>query len=152
MNGAEVATLISRKYPTVKLVALSIKDDDDSVLKMIQSGCCAYLLKDMDPEELNTALIEITENGYYNADTTNLQFRRLILRAGQSSAVIMNEKEKQFLKLACSDLTYKQIASKMFLSEKTIDGYRANLFEKFNVKSRVGLALEAVRQNLFFFS
>ena len=151
MNGAESVAIITEKYPLIKSAALSIKDDDDSVLKMIKGGCCAYLLKDMNPEELERALHEINDKGYYNADTTNLRYRRLILRSGQAPSIKMNEKEKQFLQLACSDLTYRQIASKMFLSEKTIDGYRASLFEKLNVKSRVGMALEAVRQNLFTF-
>jgi DNA-binding NarL/FixJ family response regulator len=151
MNGADSVTIITEKYPLIKSAALSIKDDDNSILSMIKGGCCAYLLKDMNPEELERALHEINDKGYYNADTTNLRYRRLILKSNQAPSVKMNEKEKQFLQLACSDLTYKQIASKMFLSEKTIDGYRASLFEKLNVKSRVGLALEAVRQNLFTF-
>jgi DNA-binding NarL/FixJ family response regulator len=151
MNGADSVTIITEKYPLIKSAALSIKDDDNSILSMIKGGCCAYLLKDMNPEELERALHEINDKGYYNADTTNLRYRRLILKSNQAPSVKMNEKEKQFLQLACSDLTYKQIASKMFLSEKTIDGYRASLFEKLNVKSRVGMALEAVRQNLFTF-
>lgn len=89
---------------------------------------------------------EINTKGYYNGDASNIDYRRLI--TAEKNEVHLNDNEKQFLQLACSDMTYKQIAAKMNKSERTIDGYREDLFKKFNVQSRVGLVLEAIRRDL----
>ncbi len=148
LNGAATATRISVKYPQVKLVALSMKDDDTSVLDMIRAGCCAYLLKDMHPNDLERALIEIHNTGYYNADRSNIRFRKLLSSRQNQEKILLSEREKVFLQLSCSDLTYKQIADRMHLAERTIDGYRESLFQKLNVQSRVGMVLEALRRNL----
>jgi len=148
MDGIKTAQAISEKYPAIKLVALSMKDDDTTIISMLKSGCCAYLLKDIHPDELEKALEEISVKGHYNADSVNINYRRLILHGQNQNQAKLTERELAFLKLACSDLTYKQIASKMGLAERTIDGYRESLFEKLNVQSRVGMAMEAIRRNL----
>jgi DNA-binding NarL/FixJ family response regulator len=147
-NGIETAKEVAKNYGYIKTVALSMKDDDITIIKMLKAGSCAYLLKDIHPAELEKALIEINAKGYYNADAANINYRRLIARANDDGGVQITEKEKQFLQLACSDLTYKQIAAEMSLAERTIDGYRESLFQKLNVKSRVGMALEALRKGL----
>lgn len=129
MDGAKTAAAIASKYPLIKLIALSMKDDDTSVINMLKAGCCAYLLKDIHPDELEKALNEVYTKGYYNADVSNINYRRLILKTKEES-IVFSERERTFLKLACSDLTYKQISVEMHLSERTIDGYREALFEK----------------------
>lgn len=146
MNGEQAAELLSKKFPDTRLVALSMKDDDRTIIKMIKAGCCSYLLKDIHPNELDKALTEIHTNGYYNSDTVNRNLRRLL--SHNETELKLTEKEQLFLHHACSDMTYKEIASKMCLSEKTIDGYREAIFVKLNVKSRVGMALEAIRLQL----
>lgn len=149
MNGIETAKRVSEKYPLIKLVALSQKEDDTTIINMLRAGCCAYLLKDTVHEtDLEKALNQVHTQGYYNADAANINYRRLILHEHKSESVKLNEKELRFLQLACSDRTYKQIASEMYLSERTIDGYREALFEKLNVQSRVGMAVEGIRRGL----
>jgi len=148
MDGARAAGIISEKYPTIKMVALSMKDDDTSIINMIRAGCCAYLLKDIHPDELERALLEIDRTGCYNADVSNINYRRLLRKSQEDEKLNISEKELVFLKLACSDLTYRQIADQMHLAERTIDGYREHLFEKLNVQSRVGMVLEGLRRNL----
>ncbi len=148
MDGRQTAEYISQKYPAIKLVALSMKDDDATIISMIKAGCCSYLLKDIHPEELNKALHEIYKKGYYNSDAANINYRRLLQHQDKEKEFQLSDKEKDFLKLACSDATYKQIASTMHVSERTIDGYRENLFKKLNVQSRTGMALEAIRRNI----
>ncbi|RQO65380.1 DNA-binding response regulator [Pedobacter sp. KBW06] len=144
MDGVATASWLNQHYPAMKLVALSMNDTDKTIIEMIKAGCCAYLLKDTHPNDLEKALNEIQLKGYYNADVSNINFRRLLNY--EQDLIKLNEKEKTFLQLACSDLTYKQIAALMFLSERTIDGYRESLFQKLNVQSRVGMALEAIRK------
>jgi len=146
MDGIETTKWLNEKYPAMRLVALSMNDKDQAIINMFKAGCCAYMLKDIHPTELEKALEEIKTKGYYNADTGNVNFRRLLLKAEQKPEITISAKELQFLKFACSELTYKQIADKMSLSERTIDGYRESLFQKFHVQSRVGLCLEALRK------
>ena len=146
LDGIATSKWMSDHYPATKLVALSMNDTDTAIIEMFKAGCCAFLLKDTHPTELEKALKEVMTKGYYNADASNLNFRRLLVKSTEAPAVVMTEKEKIFLNYACSELTYKQIAAEMNLSERTIDGYRESLFHKFNVQSRVGLCLEALRK------
>lgn len=148
MDGYAVAVWLSENYPAMKLAALSVDDSDKAIIAMIRAGCCAYLLKDIHPAELEKALHEIYTKGYYNGDASNINYRRLIQAQKEEEELKLNDNERQFLQLACSDLTYKQIAARMNKSERTIDGYREDLFRKFKVQSRVGLVLEAIRRDL----
>lgn len=148
MDGIQTAARVAQKFPAIKLVALSTKDDDTTIINMLKAGCCAYLVKDIHPNELEKALEEISHKGYYNGDAANINYRRLIMHNQRKEGIQLTEREKFFLQLACSDLTYKQIAAQMHLSERTIDGYRDAIFEKFNVQSRVGMAMEAIRRKL----
>jgi DNA-binding NarL/FixJ family response regulator len=148
LGGAETAEWLHQQYPLMHLVALSMNDADKSIIRMIKAGCCAYLLKDTHPNELEKAMNEIYKKGHYNADLSNINYRRLLLVQEKEGKLQLNEREKEFLQLSCSDFTYKQIAMQMQVSERTVDGYRENLFQKFNVQSRVGLCLEAIRRDL----
>lgn len=145
MDGIETATWLTQNYPLIKLVALSMNDSDKTIIGMIKAGCCAYLLKDSHPNELEKALHEIYTKGFYNSDVSNINYRRLLLAENDSFTV--TEKEKIFLQHVCSDMTYKEIAALLMVSERTVDGYRENLFHKLKVQSRVGLALEAIRRD-----
>ena len=93
------------------------------------------------------ALNQIYHKGHYNSDHHLLNYSKLVAN-NESEKTHLTEKEKEFLVLACSDKTYRQIAGIMKLSERTIDGYRESLFKKFNVQSRTGMALEAIRKGL----
>ena len=146
MDGIATSKWMNEHYPSTKLIALSMNDTDNAIIDMFKAGCCAYLLKDTHPNDLEKALQEVVAKGYYNADASNINFRRLLLKSNELPAIVLTEKEKQFLHYACSELTYKQVAAKMNMSERTIDGYRESLFQKFHVQSRVGLCLEALRK------
>ncbi|RYY56643.1 MAG: response regulator transcription factor [Chitinophagaceae bacterium] len=147
MDGVATARWLAEKYPGIKLVALSMNDDDKTIIAMIRSGCSAYLLKDTHPTELEKALEEIVVKGFYNGDAGNINYRRLLASQGREPQLKVTDRELQFLELVCSDLTYKQIATQMGIAERTVDGYREAMFEKFKVASRVGLCLEAIRKS-----
>lgn len=146
MDGAKTTEAVLKLYPTVKVVALSMKDNDATIIEMLKAGCCAYLLKDIHPTELEKALKEIYTTGQYYNDASNVNYRRLLLQSEQKQT--LTEREREFLQLACSDLTYKAIAVKMNVTERTVDGYREILFNKLNVQSRTGMVLEALRRQL----
>ena len=146
MDGIETTAWLQKHHPAIKLIALSMNDKDSAIIKMFRAGCCAYLLKDVHPAVLEKALHDVYEKGYYNYDSARFNPGRLIGRANKETQIDITPKEKQFLQLACSELTYKQIAAEMQVSERTVDGYRESLFRKFGVQSRVGLCLEALRK------
>lgn len=144
MDGVETTAWLQQHFPAVKLVALSMNDKDGAIIKMFKAGCCAYLLKDVHPAVLEKALHEVYTKGYYNADAAQFNPGRLLHRAEKE--ITLTPKEHQFLKLACTEMTYKQVAAEMGVTERTVDGYREALFQKFGVQSRVGLCLEALRK------
>lgn len=146
MNGIDTAKWLSTTHPATRLIALSMNDTEYQVIDMLRAGCCAYLLKDTHPTELEKALKEVRQKGYYNADSHNINYRRLLMKSDEGPPLSVSSKEQAFLSLACSDLTYKEIAGAMNMSERTIDGYRETLFHKFEVQSRVGLCIEAIRK------
>lgn len=146
MDGITTSAYMGINYPQIKVVALTMKDDDITIIEMLKTGICAYLLKDINPTELEKALTEIAQKGYYNGDATNILHRRKM--NVKKDEIILSSREMDFLQLACTDLTYENIAGKMGVSAKTVDGYRASLFQKLNVQSRTGMALEGIRRKL----
>lgn len=148
MDGVETAKWLQTNYPEIKTVALSMNDNDKDIISMIRAGCCAYLLKDIHPYELEKALDEINAKGFYNADAGNINYRRLLMYEDRNDPLYITDKEKQFLQFACLELSYKQIADEMAVADRTVDGYRDSLFVKLGVHSRIGLVLEAVKRDL----
>lgn len=148
MDGVATTQWLQIHYPGIRLVALTMNDKDNAIIRMFRGGCCAYLLKDVHPTELGKALHQVHLKGYYNADAAQFNPGRLLHKAEREEGLNITPKEKAFLQLACSELTYKQIAAEMQVSERTVDGYRESLFQKFGVQSRVGLCLEALRKEL----
>jgi len=147
MNGMQTAKWLKESFPDIKLAALSMNDNEQSIIEMFRAGCCAYLFKDTHPNDFELALHQIFDKGYYNSDHHHLNFSKLVANQ-QAHALQLTDKEMEFLGLACSDKTYRQVAMIMKLSERTVDGYREALFRKFNVQSRTGMALEAIRRGL----
>jgi len=145
MNGMETMEWLKDNNPGQKVLALSMEHEEDIIIKMIKSGCRGYLLKDIEPDEFLFALNCVMESGYYLNEETSSALRSV--RENISSNPL-SQREMEFINLACSELTYKEVALQMHLSPKTIDGYRENLFRKLDVKSRVGLVLYAVKNNM----
>jgi len=146
MNGRQTALALKKKYPDMRLVALSMNDNDGSVISMVRAGCCSYLLKDSSPEVLEQALREVHVNSYYNSEIHNNSLGKLLVT--YQNATPFSDMEMEFLKLACSEMSYREIANLMNLSESTVDGYRSSLFNKLKVQSRTGMVLEAMRRGL----
>lgn len=149
MNGIETTQWIVEKYPKTHVMALSVEDADNTILKMLKAGAVGYLLKDTQKEVLEKALLELLEHGFYHTkEVTNLLLDSVSGKNGRSS-IKFKENEMIFMRLACSELTYKEIAEKMFLSPKTIDGYRDSLFTKLDVRNRVGLVMYAIKNKIY---
>ncbi len=154
MNGFETAEWMLANYPKIKVIVLSMVPDERSIIKMLQNGVKGYLLKDTELSELQNAMDAVINKGIYiNAVLYNniIQSRNesnLLIEQEHQKALDLTEREKEFLRLLCSDKSYKEIAAVMFLSPRTIDGYRDVLFAKLKVASRVGLVIFAVRNEI----
>ena len=153
LDGYATALVIKNRFPQVKVLALSMYDSENSIIRMLRNGARGYILKDSDPAELHAALLDIQQKGYYYSEMISSRLIRLVNDLdnpeGQLKQMInLNEREVEFLRLGCTELTYKEIADKMGVSPRTVDGYRDILFDKLHVKTRVGLVLYAIRSGL----
>jgi len=151
MNGFETAEKLKELYPDLKVLILTMLQDETTLIRLLRLDAKGFLGKDVEPAELKQALLSIHNKGYHYTDAFTGRLIAVLQSDGEldPSVSMMNERELTFLKKCCSELTYKEIADEMCLSPKTIDGYRANLFEKLEAKSRVGLVLYAVRNGIF---
>ncbi len=149
-NGYDTTSWLHRNYPIVKVLALSMLNDEEVIIKILKLGAKGYILKTMEPEELKLALDAVIKNDFYLPEVISGK----IISGLQHSAgddkkeIILTEKEKTFLQLLSSELTYKEIAARMSVSSRMIDGYKSALCERFQVKTRVGLVMYAVKNKL----
>ncbi|MDB5018101.1 MAG: DNA-binding response regulator [Mucilaginibacter sp.] len=146
MNGTLTAQWLRNEYPEINIIVLSMLEDPEKVLSMLKLGVKGYLLKDSEPHEFEQALQKVSQGEVYYPEFVT----RLLLNSFNHNAdpARLNGRELDFLKLASSELTYKEIADQMNISVRTVDGYRDSLFEKLNIKSRVGLVLYAIKNKL----
>jgi two-component system, NarL family, invasion response regulator UvrY len=149
MDGFSSVQWLADYFPTIRILVISMIEKEETIIRMLRLGVKGYLSKDVEPGVLGNAINAIMDQGFYYTDfITGKLVHSLLAPHSLNPIQLMNDRERAFLTLACSELTYNEIAAQMFLSPKTIDGYRKSLFEKLNVKSRVGLALFAVRNGL----
>lgn len=147
LNGIETTQILKTDFPQAKVLALSIEEDEGTILKMLRAGARGYLMKDTKREILEEALLHIAEKGYYHTNTVT---RILVGTLEKKEPIVdLKERELEFLRLACSEMTYREIADAMHLSPKTIEGYRDALHEKLHIKNRIGLVLYAIRNKIF---
>jgi len=145
-DGLETAQWIRTNYPDVNIIVLSMFEDAEKVLQMVKIGVKGYLLKDAEPNEFEQALNRVSQGEVYFPDFVT---KHLINNFKQQTEQIkLNAREMEFLKLAGTELTYKEIADQMCISVRTVDDYRDRLFEKLQTKSRIGLVLYAVKNKL----
>jgi len=149
MDGYEATAWLKKHHPQVKVLALSMFEDDQAVIKMIRCGACGYVLKESKPRDLLEAIKIIHTKGIYINELVSGKLVRSV--SGEEEDPDITKKELDFLKYCCSELTYKEIADKMFVSPRTVDNYREALFLKLNLKSRTGLVLYAIQNQVFKF-
>lgn len=150
MDGFETASWLNKNYPKIKILALSMFSDEKTIIKMLRMGAKGYILKNIDPDELKNALDSVMKKNFYLSEYIS---GKIISGLHKDVDRIedpepLTPREKDFLRLICSEITYKDIAAKMYVSPRTVDEYRNSLFEKLKVKSRVGLVMYAIRNGL----
>lgn len=149
MDGYDATAWLKKNHPQIKVLALSMFEDDKAVIRMIRNGASGYVLKESKPAELLDAIKTIYAKGVYINELVSGKLIRSL--TAEEDGLDFTKKELEFLRLCCSELTYKEIADKMFVSPRTIDNYRESLFLKLNLKSRTGLVLYAIQNQIFTF-
>lgn len=147
MDGFETGAWIKKNLPDSKILVLSMLNSEEAVLRMLKNGANGYILKDSKPQILRQALDDIRNYGIHANDMISIQLLSKIQHSEKkiTASVSLTQREIEFLLLSASDLTYKDIAEKMNLNPKTIENYRESLFQKLQVKSRVGLVLAGIK-------
>jgi DNA-binding NarL/FixJ family response regulator len=146
MDGIEATAQVKELYPTILILALSVEEDDHTILQMIRAGAKGYLLKDTEKKTLENALNELALSGYYHTNTVS---QLLVKSLNGNNKDALRDREIEFIKHACTEMTYNEIADVMFLSPKTVQGYRDSVFSKLNLKNRTGLVIYALKNGLF---
>ncbi len=141
MNGYQTMEMLHQRYPQVKVMGLSMYDNEISIVKMLRLGAKGYLKKDCSPQELKEALRAIRDGQYYHPDIN--------VQPGDFKPKLpVTEREIELLSYCCTELSYKEIAERMFVGVRTVHGYRDSLFEKLNLKTRAGLAVYALKAGI----
>ncbi len=148
MDGYETAKWLSEHYPQIKILALSMHSDEESILKMLQAGVDGYILKNADLAEMRLALDSLRTNGsYYTQRVTDALLKRLYTK--QQPVVELTKREIEFLKLTCTELPYKAFGPFLNIHPRVVETIRETLFRKLDVTTRVGLVLYAIRHHIY---
>ncbi|HEX5667823.1 MAG TPA: response regulator transcription factor [Chitinophagaceae bacterium] len=152
-DGIETTKLISKLYPNIKVLVLTMYEDERFVSHLMENGANGYLLKSADPSEIKKAIMEVMSRGYYLNNFVN----RVLLKKSHARAktipslnseVVLNDKEREVIRLLCMEYTAQEIAQKMEISPRTVEAIKDRLMERFGTKNTAGLVFFAVKNNL----
>ncbi len=153
MDGYECTLWLKAHYPDVKILVMSVNDSQETLYQMVKAGVNGFVLKESDIEEILRAFREIRKYGYYfsarmQGHLTAIIKRSLMPQPSLTDSTLLNQQEKRFLELLCTELSYNEICGIMHISYHTLDNYRDAIYRKLHVKSRTGSVLYAVKHGL----
>lgn len=154
LNGVETAKVLREKYPDIKIIALTSYFSKPFVVNMINIGAVAYLAKNASPSEMLKTIDEVAKNGFYYDDAVMKIIHQGVIGANKSKrssfdSNYLTKREKEILQLICDQCTTNEIAEKLFISPRTVEGHRNNLLLKTESKNTAGLVLYAVENKIF---
>lgn len=151
LDGYDTSVTLQKLFPEIKILMLTMYDSELALIRLLKAGVKGFMKKDIHPKELLYAIESVHENGYYYSPQTSSKLAGLF-RDDENSypldKIMLTENEIYFLKLVCSERTYKEIASELNLNPRSIDSMRDNLFTRLDIKSRVGLAMYAIKHGI----
>ena len=150
MDGVEAQQKITKLYPSIKIIILTMEDDEQYILHLISEGVNGYLLKNADPDEMEKAILRVHENGYYFSEDISSLVLKNLNKTEKAEAVFnpdFSERELDVLELICKEYTNAEIAEAFDVSIRTAEGYRHKLVEKAGAKNIAGLVVLALRYN-----
>lgn len=152
-DGIETTKALAREYPHIGVIILTMYEDERFVTHLMENGANGYLLKSADPAEIKRAITEVKSKGYYLNNFVNrilLQksHHRVKFTPSLHTEIVLNEREKQVIRLLCMELTAQEIAKEMSISPRTVEAIKDRLMERFGVKNSVGLVFFAMKNAL----
>jgi DNA-binding NarL/FixJ family response regulator len=153
MDGMEATIAVRKKYPAIKVLVVTMYEDDKFIIHLMENGANGYLLKNTEPDEIIKSIYAVFENGYYFNDVVNKALlKKLVLKNNLKPSfnqnVELTERELEVLKLICAEKTAAEIAKEIFLSPRSVEGIRQRLIEKIGVRNTAGLVMFAVKNNM----
>ena len=153
MDGLEATKVVRKKYPSIKVLVVSMYDDDKFIIHLMENGANGYLLKNAEPDEIRRSIYSVHENGYYFNDLVNKALlKKLVLKNNLKPSFNQNidltEREQEVLKLICEEKTAAEIGKEIFLSPRSVEGIRQRLIEKVGVRNTAGLVMFAVNSGI----
>lgn len=153
MDGIEATKLLLQKFPSLKIIALSMFDEENLIVDMLEAGARGYLLKNADKQEILDAINNVFEDKTYYCRHTSARLASMIVKSRfnpyrKTEPISFNEREKEIIRMICQQCTTQEIGEKLFLSKRTVEGYRTKILEKMNVKNTAGVVIFALRHHL----
>ena len=151
MDGHQTALYLQKNHPEIKVIMLTMYDSELALIRLLKAGVKGFMKKDIHPTELMHAIQSVHEQGYYYSAQTSSKLAGLFRDEQSAHAIdkiLLSDQEIEFLKFVCSELTYKEVAVQLKMNPRAIDGMRDNLFTRLDVKSRVGLAMYAIKHGI----
>ena len=153
MDGMEATKAVRKKYPNIKVLVVTMYEDDKFIIHLMENGANGYLLKNAEPDEIRKSIYSVNENGYYFNDVVNKALlKKLVLKNNLKPSfnqnVELTERELEVLKLICEEKTAAEIAKEIFLSPRSVEGIRQRLIEKVGVRNTAGLVMFAIKSGI----
>ncbi|MEZ0541951.1 response regulator transcription factor [Fibrella arboris] len=156
LDGTATADYLRENYPLIKIIVLTMHDEDRMVLHLLEKGVSGYLLKDSDPDEVERAIRKVIDEGVYlNEFVSRAMLRKMTNKTTvvkqstlYNSKILLSEREKEVLKLICEGMSTAEISDKIFLSPRTVEGHRLRILEKTGTKNTAGMVAYAFKNGL----
>jgi DNA-binding NarL/FixJ family response regulator len=155
MDGLQATKVLSRELPEIGIVALSMIDEENLIVDMMEAGAKGYLLKNAHKTEIIEAIKAVNEGNIYYCDGASAKLTRMIAKSDKipfnkkSSKPELSQKEIEVVLLICQEKTNKEIADELNLSIRTIEGYRDRIFEKIGARNSAGVVIYAIRNKIY---
>lgn len=152
-DGIDTTKLITKKFPKIRVIILTMYEDDRFVGHLMDCGAAGYLLKNTDPAEIKKAITDVMRTGFYlnpfvNKVLIKKKYSKQKFNPTLTSEIVLSEREKEVLTLVCMEFTASEIAGKMDISARTVEAIKDRLMERFGVKNSVGLVFYAMKNSL----
>jgi len=153
MDGKQTTEYVHQHYKDIKVLALSMHNEDKYIVDMMKAGASGYLLKNAEPEEIIDAILTVHHKGFYFNEHLSVTLVKQLVGKNHGDSkgpdtVELNDREIEILRLVCQECSNQEIADKVFLSVRTVEGYRARLFEKTGSRNLVGLVIYAIKHGI----
>ncbi|MRG45392.1 response regulator [Chitinophaga sp. SYP-B3965] len=153
MDGITATREMIRLQPDARIIALSMFDEENQIVEMLEAGAKGYLLKNADKQEILDAIASVYEDRVYYCKSTSAKLAAMIAKSKfnpykHKEQISFTEREQEIIQLICQQFTAQQIGDKIFLSKRTVEGYRTRILEKMNVRNTAGVVMYALKNNL----